>query len=67
LLRELTEDRLVKVGFTVMPDGTTSDLKILTSSTRTVNNAVLAAVREWKYEKIDVPVTTEIELVFKAN
>jgi TonB family protein len=66
VLRDLTEG-VVKVSFTVNPDGSTADARIVSSTARSLNNPVLAAVREWRYQRIDVPQRTEVELVYKFD
>ncbi len=65
--RELASGAAVRIAFTVNTDGSTSDVRVVSSSTRALNNPVMAAVREWKYNKVDAPQKTEIELVFKQE
>lgn len=42
----------VKVKFNVLPDGSTADVEITSSTNRFLNNTVLNAVRQWKYAPI---------------
>jgi TonB family protein len=54
----------VKVGFDVNPDGSTSGVKVLSSTNRKLNNVSMAAVAGWKFKPIDEVRPGEIELVF---
>jgi TonB family protein len=54
----------VKVGFDVNPDGSTSGVKVLSSTNRKLNNLSMAAVAGWKFKPIDEVRPSEIELVF---
>ena len=63
LLRE-NPTGTVKVAFEVNPDGSTSGVKVVSSTNRKLNNVSMAAVAGWKFQPIDVVVPTEIELVF---
>lgn len=58
---------IVRVAFKVNPDGSTSDFKIAASNNRRLNNAVVAAVTNWRYQPIDAAQTTEVEMVFSAE
>lgn len=66
MLRDITQGS-VKVSFLVNPDGSTADVKVDSSTSRSLNGPVMAAVREWKYKPIDIPQRTEIELAFKFD
>ncbi|HSH92346.1 MAG TPA: energy transducer TonB, partial [Ramlibacter sp.] len=52
----------VTVAFEVNPDGSTSGVKVVSSTNRKLNNVSMAAVAGWKFQPIDVVVPTEIEL-----
>ncbi len=58
----------VLVEFTVQRDGSVSDVRVLRSSPpRTFDREALTAVRRWRFEPGDTPVTTRRTLAFTPN
>ena len=55
---------LVKVGFAVKPDGTTSDVHVLSSTNHRLNSASVDAVAGWRFKPIGETRPTEVELDF---
>jgi TonB family protein len=66
LLRERPSGT-VKVHFDIHPDGTTSDVKVLSSSNRALNRPSVDAVQGWKFEPVDEVLTVETELVYNFD
>lgn len=58
---------VVRVALNVNPDGSTGDVKIVSSSDRRLNRAVLTAIADWRYQPIDVMQATELEVVFTVD
>lgn len=58
---------VVRVALNVNPDGSTGDLKIVSSSDRRLNRAVLTAIADWRYQPIDVMQAAELEVVFTVD
>jgi TonB family protein len=54
----------VKVSFDVQPDGTTSDVKVASSTNRRLNAASVAAVSSWRFQPIGETRSLEIDFVF---
>jgi TonB family protein len=66
LLRERPSG-IVKVHFDIHPDGTTSDVKVLSSTNRSLNRPSVDAVQGWKFEPVDEVLTVETELVYNFD
>lgn len=66
LLRERPSG-VVKVSFEVRPDGSTGDVKVLSSTNRSLNRASVDAVAGWKFEPVDEPTVVETELAYKYD
>jgi TonB family protein len=66
LLRERPSG-IVKVHFDVHPDGTTSDVKVLSSTNRALNRPSVDAVQGWKFEPVDEVLTVETEIVYNFD
>jgi TonB family protein len=66
LLRERPSG-VVKVAFKVRPDGSTADVKVVSSTNRTLNRASVDAVSGWKFEPVDEVLLVETELAFKYD
>lgn len=54
----------VTVAFAVKPDGTTSDVHVVSTSDRRLNSASVNAVSAWRFKPIAQPQPVEVELVF---
>ncbi len=63
LLRERPSG-VVKVSFEVMPDGSTSSVKVVSSTNRSLNRASIEAVSGWKFEPVDQALPVETELAY---
>jgi TonB family protein len=63
LLREQAKG-VVKVAFEVRPDGSTGDVRIVSSTNRKLNAVSTGAVSNWKFQPIDEPKAVEIEFAF---
>jgi len=57
----------VKVHFDINPDGSTGNVKVVSSSNRSLNRASVDAVSAWKFQQIDETATVETELVYNLN
>jgi TonB family protein len=66
LLRE-RPNGVVRVQFDVQPDGSTSAVKVLTSSNRALNRATVDAVSGWKFQPVDEVLTVETEIAYKYD
>jgi TonB family protein len=66
LLRERPSG-VVKVHFDIHPDGTTADVKVLSSTNRALNRPSVDAVQGWKFEPVDEVLTVETELVYNFD
>jgi TonB family protein len=58
---------LVKVQFDIRPDGSTGDVKVLSSTNRALNRASIDAISGWKFEPVDEVLTVETELAYKYD
>ena len=63
LLREQAKG-VVKVAFEVRPDGSTGDVRIVSTTNRKLNGVATGAVSNWKFQPIDEPKGIEIEFAF---
>jgi TonB family protein len=63
LLREQASGT-VRIGFEVNPDGSTGEVKVLSSTNRKLNNISIATISGWKFQPIDETRALEIELVY---
>lgn len=61
LMRERPSGR-VTVAFDVMPDGSVSDVKVVSSSNSSLNRPSVNAISAWKFQPIDDTRHLEIEL-----
>ena len=66
-LRREQPEGIVKVGFAVKPDGSTTDVQVLSSTNRKLNSASVAAVAGWRFQPIGETRPTEVELVFDLD
>jgi TonB family protein len=66
LLRE-RPNGVVRVQFDVQPDGSTSGVKVVTSSNRALNRATVEAVNGWKFQPVDEVLTVETEIAYKYD
>jgi TonB family protein len=66
LLREQPKG-VVKVHFDIQPNGSVSDVRVLTSTNRALNRPTIDAVQGWKFQPVDEVLTVETELVYKFD
>jgi len=66
LLRERPSG-VVRVQFDVQPDGSTSAVKVVSSSNRALNRATVDAVSGWKFQPVDGVLTVETEIAYKYD
>ena len=66
-LRREQPEGIVKVGFAVKPDGSTTDVQVLSSTNRKLNSASVAAVAGWRFQPIGETRPTEVELVYEPG
>ncbi len=65
LIGKLRGEILVVVGFTVRADGTVAEPVIRSTSHPQMDEAVLDAVKQWRYQPIAAPRAHEIQLVLR--
>jgi protein TonB len=65
LIGKLRGEILVVVGFTVRADGTVAEPVIRSTSHPQTDEAVLEAVRQWRYQPIAAPRAHEVQLVLR--
>ena len=58
---------VVQVGFSVNPNGSTSDVSIVSSSNRKLNSAVVNAVTKWMYQPLQAVRRVEVAIEFKND
>ena len=58
---------LVKVGFTVLPDGTVTAPSVMASSSTRLNSATLAAITQWRFAPVREPQTGVVDFVFDVD
>ena len=58
---------VVQVGFNVNPNGSTSDVSIVSSSNRKLNSAVVNAVTKWMYQPLQAVRRVEVAIEFKND
>jgi TonB family protein len=66
LLREQPHGT-VKVHFDIQPDGSVGEVKIISSTNRSLNRPTIDAVQGWKFQPVDEILTVETELVYKMD
>ena len=66
LLREAAAG-VVKVAFDVKPDGSTTAVRVSSSTNRKLNGAAVAAVAKWQFAPIDDTRQIEVDLVFATE
>ena len=66
LLRERPSG-VVRVAFELRPDGTTSNVKVVSSTNRSLNRVSVDAVSNWKFQPVDEVLTIETELAYKVD
>ena len=58
----------VQVEFTVAPDGSVTDARVVRADPpRVFDRAAVAAVRRWRFEPISEPVTTRRTIAFNPG
>jgi protein TonB len=65
LIGKLRGEILVVVGFTVRADGTVAEPVIRSTSHPQMDEAVLEAVKQWRYQPIAAPRAHEVQLVLR--
>lgn len=66
LLRERPSG-LVRVSFELHPDGSTGNVKVVSSTNRALNRASVEAVSNWKFMPVDEVLSIETELAYKYD
>lgn len=67
VMRRMRSDAEVVVGFTVNADGSVSDVAVRSSPMKALDDAVVEAVSQWRYEPIGEARTHAVQLVLRAN
>jgi len=57
----------VKIAFDIQHDGTVRDVKVVSSTNRSLNRPTVEAVQNWKFEPVDAVLTVETEVVYKFD
>jgi TonB family protein len=57
----------VRVGFSVNLDGSTADIRVLSSTNARLNDAAVKAVGKWLFQPIETQGLAEIDFVFEAR
>ena len=58
---------VVRVAFDLNRDGSTGNVKVVSSSNRALNRASVEAVSNWKFQPVDEVLTIETELAYKFD
>jgi len=58
---------VVRVAFDLNPDGSTANVKVVSSTNRSLNRATVDAVSNWKFQPVDEVLTIETELAYKYD
>ncbi|MES2999622.1 MAG: energy transducer TonB [Pseudomonadota bacterium] len=58
---------VVRVQFELNPDGSTGNVKVVTSTNRSLNRASVEAVSNWKFQPVDEVLSIETELAYKYD
>ena len=66
LLREHPSG-VVRVAFELNPDGSTGNVKVVSSTNRALNRVSIDAVANWKFMPVDEVLTIETELAYKYD
>lgn len=66
LLRERPSG-VVRVSFELNPDGSTGNVKVVSSTNRALNRASIDAVSNWKFMPVDEVLAIETELAYKYD
>ena len=66
LLRERPSG-VVRVAFELNPVGSTGNVKVVSSTNRSLNRASIEAVSNWKFQPVDEVLTLETELAYKYD
>jgi len=57
----------VKIHFDINYDGSVSEVKVLSSSNRSLNKPTVEAVKGWKFQPVDEVLTVETEIVYNFD
>jgi len=66
LLREQPKGT-VKVHFDINYDGSVGEVKVVSSSNRSLNKPTVEAIQGWKFQPVDEVLTVETEIVYKFD
>lgn len=66
LLREQPHGT-VKIHFDIQPDGSVGEVKVMSSTNRSLNRPTVEAVQGWKFQPVDEILTVETEVVYKLD
>ena len=66
LLRERPSG-VVRVSFELNPDGSTGNVKVVSSTNRSLNRVSVDAVSNWKFQPVDEVLSIETELAYKYD
>ncbi|MCG2592838.1 energy transducer TonB [Ramlibacter sp. XY19] len=58
---------VVRVAFDLNPDGSTANVKVVSSTNRSLNRPSVDAVSNWKFQPVDEVLTIETELAYKYD
>jgi TonB family protein len=58
---------VVRVAFDLNPDGSTGNVKVVSSTNRSLNRPSIEAVSSWKFQPVDEVLTIETELAYKFD
>ena len=58
---------VVRVAFDLNPDGSTGNVKVVSSTNRALNRPSIEAVSNWKFQPVDEVLTIETELAYKFD
>lgn len=61
------EDNRVMVQFIVLPDGSVTSVKVVSSTNVRLNPHVVSAVEQWRYAEADVPRSSRAGFVFRTH
>ena len=57
----------VKVQFDIEPDGSVGEVKVVSSTNRSLNKPTLEAVGSWKFQPVDETLTVQTEVVYNLD
>jgi TonB family protein len=66
VIARLDHDTEVQIRYVIERSGATSGAEVLGRPSRGLDRPALEAVRQWRFEPMDEPVTRVVRIVFKA-